>query len=87
MEEDDISVPKWILEEFQSHCTNLRRASNARKEAVALRNIVEDKADRETTSVEETLGRRQPGDVYEGDVNLRTLRLLLKMIDERGWER
>lgn len=87
MESDGISVPKWILDEFQSHCTNLRKASTARREAVALRNVVEDKKDRETTSVEDTLGLKQSGDVYEGDVNLRTLRLLLKMIDERGWER
>ena len=52
-----------------------------------LRNVVEDKQDHEAISVEDTLGRRQPTDVYSGDVNLRTLRLLLKMIDNRGWER
>lgn len=80
-------VPKAILEEFQTHCTSLRHAYNARKEAVVLKNVVEDRQDREAIAVEDTLGRRQPTDKYEGDVNLRTLRLLLKMIDERGWER
>jgi len=80
-------IPKTILEEFQTHCTSLRHAYNARKESVVLKNVVEDRRDREAISVEDTLGRRQPTDKYEGDVNLRTLRLLLKMIDERGWER
>ena len=80
-------IPKCILEEFQTHATALRKAYNARKEAVVLRNVVEDKQDHETITLQDTLGRRQPGDVYKGDVNLRTLRLLLKMIDERGWER
>lgn len=87
MDDETVSIPSWILGEFEAHSANLRKASAARKEAVALRNIVEDKKDRETISVADTLGRRQPEDVYEGDCNLRTLRLLLKMIDERGWER
>ena len=69
-------IPKCILEEFQAHATSLRNAANSRKEAVLLRNVVEDKQDHETVSVEDTLGRRQPGDLYKGDVNLRTLRLL-----------
>lgn len=80
-------IPKGILEEFQTHCTSLRHAYNARREAVVLKNVVEDRQDREATAVEDTLGKRQPTDKYEGDVNLRTLRLLLKMIDDRGWER
>jgi len=83
----DHLTPKSILEEFQSHCTALRKSYSARKYAVVLRNVVEDKQDHETSSVEDMLGRRQPADVYNGDVNLRTLRLLLKMIDNRGWER
>lgn len=80
-------ISKTILEEFQTHASALRKAHSARKEAVVLRNVVQDKQDHETTTLEDTLGRRQPSDVYKGDVNLRTLRLLLKMIDERGWER
>ena len=51
------------------------------------RNVVEDDEEREALNVTDTLGKRQPQDVYDGDVNLRTLRTLLKMIDERGWER
>ena len=83
----DPNLPQSILVEFQKHTERLRHASQARKNAVALRNIVEDKADRETTSIVDTLGRRQPSDAYDGDVNLRTLRTLLSMIDNRGWER
>ena len=84
---DEPNIPQSILEAFQKHTESLRHASQARKNAVALRNIVEDKADRETTSIVDTLGRRQPSDTYDGDVNLRTLRTLLTMIDNRGWER
>lgn len=87
MDDVDLLIPKSILEEFQSHCTALRKSHTARKDAVVLRNVVEDKQEHESISVEDTLGRRQPSDVYSGDVNLRTLRLLLKMIDNRGWER
>ena len=35
----------------------------------------------------DTLGKRQPQDEYQGDVNFRTLHSLLKMVDERGFER
>ena len=87
MDEDCMSIPQFVLQQFESHARNLRKASEARREAVAPRNIVEDSKDREAISVTDTLGRKQPEDVYEGDVSLRTLRLLLKMIDERGWER
>ena len=87
MDDAELLIPKSILEEFQSHCTALRKSYSSRKDAVVLRNVVEDKQEYETISVQDTLGRRQPTDVYSGDVNLRTLRLLLKMIDNRGWER
>jgi len=83
----EVTIPQSILHEFQKHTDRLRDASNARKNAVALKNVVEDKQDRETMKVADTLGRRQPSDVYDGDVNLRTLRTLLKMTDESGWER
>lgn len=81
------NIPHSILAEFQKHTQSLRNASEAKRNAFALRNIVEDNADRETNSIVDTLGRRQPSDAYDGDVNLRTLRLLLSMIDNRGWER
>ena len=52
-----------------------------------MRSVVNDNEKKEATSEEDTLGRRLPTDEFQGDVNLRTLRSLLKMIDERGFER
>ena len=58
-----------------------------RREAVALRAVVNDGAQREAVTVEESLGKWQPGDELQGDVNFRTLRALLKLVDEKGFER
>lgn len=80
-------LPSSVLEEFQVHSSRLKEASRARKEAVRFKNLVEDKDERAEISVEDTLGKKQPSDVYDGDVNLRTLRALLGLIDARGWER
>ena len=76
-----------ILAEFEKHTVRLREASRNRKNALEYTNLVDDNEDREAINIEDTLGKRQPNDTYNGDVNLRTLRTLLKMIDERGWER
>lgn len=76
-----------VLSEFEKHTVRLREASRNRKNALAYTNLVDDNEDREAINIEDTLGKRQPSDTYNGDVNLRTLRTLLKMVDERGWER
>tara|TARA_B100001094_G_C18184948_1_gene803180 strand:+ start:851 stop:1270 length:420 start_codon:yes stop_codon:yes gene_type:complete len=76
-----------VLSEFEKHTVRLREASRNRKNALAYTNLVDDHEDREAINIEDTLGKRQPSDIYNGDVNLRTLRTLLKMVDERGWER
>ena len=86
-DESGMCIPQFVLEEFEKHCAKLKKARDVRRETVALRNVVEDKREREAVSIADTLGKRQPEDNYDGDVNLRTLRLLLRMIDERGWER
>ena len=52
-----------------------------------MRSVVHDKEEREQVSQEDVLGQRIPSDEYQGDVNLRTLRTLLKLVDERGFER
>lgn len=85
--ECDFQLPVCVLNEFEEHVIAMREASRGRKDAMTLRNIVVDRDDKDAISEEDTLGKRQPSDVYEGDVNLRTLRTLLKMIDERGYER
>jgi len=81
------SVTETVLVEFEAHAARLKAASRSRKTAMEYRNVVEDDEEREALNIIDTLGKRQPQDVYDGDVNLRTLRTLLKMIDERGWER
>jgi hypothetical protein len=80
-------LPACVLNEFDAHAARLRSKARARREAVAMRSVVNDTEEREEASVEETLGKRMPADEYQGDVNLRTLRALLKQIDERGFER
>mgnify|MGYP006078356491 CR=1 FL=1 len=76
-----------ILAEFSSHSTKMREASRARREAVQLRAVVDDTADAMAVDIKDTLGVRQPNDRWQGCVNLRTLRTLLSMIDDRGFER
>ena len=76
-----------VLGEFEGHATRMRERARARLEAVQLRNVVEDRKDREAISAAESLGKRLPSDEFEGDVNMRTLRYLLKKIDDNGFER
>ena len=76
-----------IMSEFAVQADALRAAARQRREAVQLRNVVADKEMQEAVSVEDTLGKRQPGDEYQGDINMRTLRTLLTIVDQRGFER
>ena len=73
--------------EFEKHAERLRERSRARREAVKLRASVLDREDREEASETDALGKWQPQDEFQGDVNLRTLRSLLKAVDEKGFER
>lgn len=76
-----------LLSEFNQHAERLRKRSRARRQAVTLKSAVLDREDREQASAEDLLGKRQPQDEFQGDVNMRTLQALLKMIDEKGFER
>lgn len=76
-----------VLSEFVSHSSKMREASRARRDAVQLRAVVDDDADAMAIDIKDTLGVRQPNDRWQGCVNLRTLRTLLSMIDDRGFER
>ena len=86
-EDPDCALNKSLLKEFEKHSEELRARARARREAVQLKSVVNDREEREEVSQEDSLGRRQPQDEYQGDVNMRTLRQLLKMIDEKGFER
>lgn len=76
-----------VMPEFEAHSERLKERARARRDAVTLRAAVLDREDREHASEEEALGRRMPQDEFQGDTNIRTLRALLKMVDERGFER
>lgn len=76
-----------ILEEFSKHSSKMRLAARARRQAVQLRAVVDDKEDGQAVEIQDTLGVREPNDRWEGCTNLRTLRALLSMIDDRGFER
>lgn len=73
--------------EFEKHAERLRARARARRDAVKLRAPVLDREDREQVSEADSLGKWQPQDEFQGDVNLRTLRTLLTMIDQKGFER
>ena len=83
-ERSDGGFSDQLSAEFEKHAERLRERSRARREAVKLRASVLDREDREEASETDALGKWQPQDEMQGDVNLRTLRSLLKMIDERG---
>jgi len=76
-----------VLNEFQNHAEKLRDASRARRDAVQLRAAVNDTCNAVAVDVVDTLGVRLPEDKWHGCTNLRTLRTLLSMIDDRGFER
>jgi hypothetical protein len=76
-----------LCNEFERQADRLAKRAKARREAVQLKSVILDREAREQVNEEDMLGRRQPQDEFQGDVNMRTLRALLKMIDERGFER
>lgn len=76
-----------LLFKFDEHNSRLATRARERRSAVLLKSTVLDKEEREEASELSLLGVRQPADEFQGDVNLRTLRSLLKMIDDRGFER
>ena len=81
------AFPEEILNGFESHIEKLKTTHETKKEATALRNVAMDTDVVESVDVIDTLGKRQPYDKFNGCVNLRTLRSLLKLIDDRGFER
>ena len=73
-----------ILEGYQAHAQRLKKAHEQRREATSLKNVATDVDVIESIDIIDTLGKRQPNDRFNGCVNLRTLRSLLKLIDDRG---
>ena len=76
-----------LLSEFDSHCSKLRDAARARREEITLQNNVIDRSEAEVLDIRSTFGVKQTGEQFAGDAALRTLRGLLHIIDENGFER
>lgn len=82
-----------LLDAFATHSNALRAAARERREAMSLRAGVHEClsttgecCDEEIASTA-TLGVPIRGETMRGDTNLRTLRTLLALVDERGFER
>ena len=79
---------------FDAHVKALEHARARRREALAFKSAVEEDvatvdegAAKKTQDELDGLGVWMPGDVYRGDVNMRTLQKLLGRVDARGFER
>ena len=80
-------VPEAILQLFTHHADMVAAKAKLRKNAVQLKAQVNDAVGGALLDIRDSLGVKMPEDVLEGDTNLRTLRTLLSMVDERGFER
>lgn len=78
---------KSILDEFASHSDAVRKRARERQQAVTLRATVDDHTSAAVVDIRDTLGVKLPQDNWEGCTNLRTLRTLLSIVDDRGFER
>ena len=81
------SFSNEILDAYETHVQRLKTVHEMRREATTLKNVATDVDVVEAVDVWDTLGKKQPTDKFNGCVNLRTLRSLLKLIDDRGFER
>ena len=76
-----------LLAEFERHHGRMIERARERREAVRLTNLVDAGRVKTSVSEDDLLGKRLPRDEFEGDTNFRTLKALLKKVDERGFER
>ena len=76
-----------LLGEFERHHERMIVRARERRAAVALTNLVEAGRVKTSVSEDDLLGKRLPRDEFQGDTNFRTLKALLKKVDERGFER
>ena len=76
-----------LLAEFERHHERMIVRARERREAVQLTNLVDAGRVKTSVSEDDLLGKRLPRDEFEGDTNFRTLKALLKKVDENGYER
>lgn len=77
----------FLLAEFERHHARMVERARERLEAVQLTNLVDAGRVKTSVSEDDLLGKRLPRDEFQGDTNFRTLKALLKKVDERGFER
>ena len=76
-----------LLAEYERHHQRMVERARERLEAVRLTNLVDAGRVKTSVSEDDMLGKRLPRDEFQGDTNFRTLKALLKKVDERGFER
>ena len=76
-----------LLGEFERHHERMIVRARERRAAVELTNLVDAGRVKTSVSEDDLLGKRLPRDEFVGDTNFRTLKALLKKVDERGYER
>lgn len=97
-EEDDAGsinqlISNALFAKFDQHVAAIERARAARQELLTFKSALEEEGNASKVSADATLDERDqlgvwlPGDVMQGDVNLRTLQKLLTRVDQRGFER
>ena len=76
-----------LLGEFDRHHERMIVRARERRAAVELTNLVDAGRVKTSVSEDDLLGKRLPRDEFIGDTNFRTLKALLRKVDENGFER
>jgi hypothetical protein len=92
--DDDQMINNEVYREFDEHVKAIAAARDKKRERLAFKSAAEEPdeaagggAKVETEDQRDQLGEWLPGDQYQGQVNMRTLKQLLGRIDARGFER
>jgi hypothetical protein len=92
-ESTDRLISNTLFARFEKHVRAIEDARAARQELLSFKSALEDEGNAAKVSADASLDERDqlgvwlPGDVMQGDVNLRTLQKLLTRVDQRGFER
>ena len=92
-ESTDRLISNALFTKFETHVRAIEDARAARQELLSFKSALEDEGHKAEVSADASLDERDalgvwlPGDVMQGDVNMRTLQKLLTRVDQRGFER
>lgn len=77
-----------LFSAFEEHVSVFEQRRKRKREEVAGKSLVETFGAEETSeAVQEEIGAPRDSDTYAGDRRLRTMRTLLALVDDRGFER